>query len=112
MRRSCLSCGSLIAKGSRCPPCQKPREAARAAAGRARRGKDWPAISKRLLASWRAAGIGCVDCGTTEDLTVDHVIPTVYGAASQYGGYVPRCRSCNSRKATRLPEYSQDRLIG
>ena len=53
-----LSCGCLIAKGSRCTACQKPAEAARAAAGRARRGKDWPAISRRLLASWRAGRCG------------------------------------------------------
>lgn len=112
MRRACLGCGQLIATGSRCGPCHKPLEARRAAAGRARRGKDWPAISRRLLASWRANGVGCVDCGTTEDLTVDHVIPTVYGAASRYGGYVPRCRSCNSRRGTKLPTYAQDRLLG
>lgn len=112
MARPCLDCGCLIAKGSRCTQCQKPREAARAAAGRARRGKDWPAISRRLLASWRANGATCVDCGTPDDLTADHVIPTVYGSASKYGGYVPRCRSCNSRKATRIPDYFQGRLIG
>ena len=53
--------------------------------------------------------MGCVDCGRLDDLTADHVIPTA-GTASRYGGYVPRCRSCNSRRGARLPSYSQDRL--
>jgi 5-methylcytosine-specific restriction endonuclease McrA len=36
----------------------------------------------------------CADCGATEDLTVDHLIPLAHG-----GGEERRvlCRSCNSR---------------
>ena len=43
----------------------------------------------------------CTRCGTTSDLTADHVIPIARGGASTRGDLVTLCRSCNSSKRDR-----------
>jgi 5-methylcytosine-specific restriction endonuclease McrA len=55
---------------------------------------------------WRQAVIArdgsCVDCGTTENLSADHVVPVSRGGeryALENGAC--RCVSCNSRKGNR-----------
>jgi 5-methylcytosine-specific restriction endonuclease McrA len=44
----------------------------------------------------------CVYCGSTHDLTMDHVIPLCRGGAHTPDNIVPACRSCNSRKHSHL----------
>lgn len=43
----------------------------------------------------------CVDCGTHESLTVDHIIPVVKGGTNDTENLTTRCQSCNSIKGTK-----------
>ena len=38
----------------------------------------------------------CVECGRTDDLTADHVVPLSQGGKSEAGNYQVLCRSCNT----------------
>jgi len=50
-------------------------------------------------------GFKCVDCGTQDDLSADHVIPFSRGGPTTLENLKTRCRTCNSRKGTK-PEVS------
>lgn len=41
----------------------------------------------------------CCYCGSTENLSVDHLIPTKKGGANKGENFVWACRSCNSKKS-------------
>ena len=56
-----------------------------------------------VLARWNYQ---CVDCGTTERLSQDHVVPISRGGLDDISNIVPRCVSCNSRKGNRLVALS------
>jgi 5-methylcytosine-specific restriction endonuclease McrA len=43
----------------------------------------------------------CRDCGSTEDMTFDHIIPVFLGGLTEEVNLCLRCRSCNSRKGAR-----------
>ena len=49
-------------------------------------------------------GERCVYCGTTKDLTIDHVIPRSKGGTESWENLVTACHSCNSKKGNRTPE--------
>lgn len=44
----------------------------------------------------------CVDCGTTQDLTIDHIIPLSKSGTNQIDNLQILCRSCNARKGNRI----------
>lgn len=44
----------------------------------------------------------CVACGSTDDITADHIIPLAKGGRHSIGNLQPLCRSCNSSKSDRL----------
>lgn len=44
----------------------------------------------------------CVDCGDTEDLTLDHIHPWSKGGDDTFDNLRTLCRSCNSRKGARV----------
>jgi hypothetical protein len=46
-------------------------------------------------------GDKCVDCGSTEKLELDHVLPISRGGKSELSNLAVRCRSCNRRKRSR-----------
>ncbi len=46
----------------------------------------------------------CVDCGTHEKLTCDHVIPESKGGPTTYENLRTRCMPCNHRKGVKMPE--------
>jgi 5-methylcytosine-specific restriction endonuclease McrA len=79
--RPCLSCGQLIPRGSRCQSCHRTHRSIYAGA--------WAAISR----AHRKAHPLCARCGSTTDLTVDHVV-----AGSLAGGIQTLCRPYNSKK--------------
>lgn len=44
------------------------------------------------------AGYKCVECGSPDDLTIDHIIPRVKGGGTEPENLTVLCRSCNSSK--------------
>lgn len=45
----------------------------------------------------------CVDCGSVENLSVDHIMPVALGGSHRRENLQPMCRSCNSRKGAKHP---------
>jgi hypothetical protein len=52
----------------------------------------------------------CVYCGSTKDLTLDHVIPVSRGGAGNHENLATCCKSCNSSKGARTPEEWKGRF--
>jgi hypothetical protein len=46
-------------------------------------------------------GKTCVLCSTTDDLTLDHIVPWSHGGPDTVGNLRVLCRSCNSRRGNR-----------
>jgi len=46
-------------------------------------------------------GPKCKTCGTTQNLTVDHIVPIYYGGTNDLDNLQILCKSCNSRKGIR-----------
>lgn len=46
----------------------------------------------------------CQYCGTSNKLTLDHVLPKSRGGKSSWDNLVTACQSCNSQKGNHLPE--------
>lgn len=55
-------------------------------------------------AKFAGFGNACVYCGTTERLTIDHMIPLSRGGTDDIENIVPACRSCNSKKHDKTAE--------
>lgn len=47
----------------------------------------------------------CAACGTTADLTRDHIVPLSKGGTDLIDNIQPLCRSCNTRKMTKTIIY-------
>lgn len=52
---------------------------------------------------YRRDGGECVYCGSTKQLTLDHVIPKSKGGSNDWTNLVTCCHNCNVRKADRTP---------
>lgn len=46
----------------------------------------------------------CQYCGTSKDLTLDHVVPKAKGGKSTWHNLVTACKKCNARKGDFAPE--------
>jgi len=44
----------------------------------------------------------CVICGDTEDITLDHITPQMFGGQHTEENLRVLCRSCNSSKGARI----------
>lgn len=53
------------------------------------------AVRRRVL---ERSGNRCQQCGSTSDLTIDHIVPVSRGGTSTESNLQALCRSCNSRK--------------
>lgn len=98
--RPCAGCGVVIRNASRCLQCRRVAERRRPK--RSDRGYDkrWAELSKQI----RAAHPWCKECGATNDLTVDHIIPLVDlhpDLRYEVSNLQVLCRRCNSRKGDR-----------
>lgn len=61
-----------------------------------------PEMSAALkLTVFRRDGFRCVYCGSSDDLTVDHLNPVSHGGTNVKENLQTLCRSCNSWKGTR-----------
>ena len=43
-------------------------------------------------------GMMCIKCGTTEKITIDHIVPVSKGGEDTHENIQPLCSSCNSKK--------------
>jgi 5-methylcytosine-specific restriction endonuclease McrA len=53
---------------------------------------------------FRRDGNQCQYCGSTKDLTLDHVLPRSKGGKSSWENLITACKSCNSKKGDYLPQ--------
>lgn len=99
--RPCLACGEPVA-GSYCEDCQpaRPSSSERDKPAVHRNPAAWKALSKRVrrLQPW------CLDCGATEHLQGDHIIPVKIAPelALVVENVTVRCATCNGRRQDRL----------
>lgn len=49
----------------------------------------------------------CQYCGSSKDLSIDHIIPKSRGGEDTWENMVAACFSCNSKKANRTPEEAK-----
>ena len=49
----------------------------------------------------------CVYCGATENLTIDHVLPTSRGGRTTFENCVTACYECNNKKNDRTPNEAK-----
>ena len=49
----------------------------------------------------------CVYCGSSKQLTLDHVIPKSRGGGNDWNNLVTCCFSCNLRKGNRTPDEAK-----
>lgn len=54
----------------------------------------------------RRDGHRCQYCGTSENLTIDHVIPRAQGGRDTWENLVAACVPCNHRKGSRTPDQA------
>lgn len=81
----CLDCGTRC-HGSRCPHC-----------ARTRHNHAYNSTRKRARArAVIAASPRCEICGSSRNLTADHIIPVIEGGAA--GPLRVLCRRCNSAR--------------
>lgn len=60
-----------------------------------------PKPNKKRLAVFARDNHQCRSCGSTEHLTVDHIVPRSKGGTHHLDNLQTLCRSCNSRKGAR-----------
>jgi len=53
----------------------------------------------------RQQGGKCLRCGTSDDLSMDHVVPLVKGGADDPDNIQVLCRPCNSKKGIKTIDY-------
>lgn len=70
-----------------------------------RRRSDFQKERDRLmLAIIERDGYLCDECGGTESLTIDHIMPLSKGGSDELDNLRLLCQSCNSTKGDRMPE--------
>jgi len=55
---------------------------------------------------YRRDGNKCVYCGTSKQLTIDHVIPKSKGGRNTWENLVTCCTKCNLKKGDKTPEQA------
>ena len=52
----------------------------------------------------------CVYCGSSRNLTLDHVIPKSRGGSNNWTNLVTSCQKCNLKKADKTPEEARMKM--
>lgn len=96
--------------GGRCSSCARAkwREANRRRGSAYRRGytKDW----KRMVELAVRAQPYCSYCGSTEDLTGDHITPVSVGGLNTPSNIRVLCRACNSSRGAKTKRSTRPRI--
>ena len=99
--RLCPACGRQLPAvphtRGKCRDCQREYDRKRGKT----RARGYDSEHKRLAKLAIARSPVCVDCGKTEDLTADHIVPRSQGGLNVLTNYAVRCRSCNVARRNR-----------
>lgn len=68
-----------------------------------------PPVSRREV--FRRDNHTCQYCGSTKQLTIDHVLPRSKGGLHIWSNVVAACATCNSRKGDRTPAQAKMQLL-
>ena len=60
---------------------------------------------------YKRDGYSCQYCGSTRDLTIDHVIPRSKGGQDTWENLVAACKNCNQVKGEKTPEEANMPLL-
>lgn len=60
----------------------------------------------KRIACFARDGWRCLACGSTEDLTVDHVVPKSMGGTGSLTNLQTLCKPCNLAKANKIIQYN------
>lgn len=71
---------------------------------RRKRERDSP-ISWRTIKLFKEVYAYCLKCGSSDDLTIDHIIPVARGGSGEFSNLQCLCRSCNSKKQCDDTDY-------
>ena len=93
--RPCVDCG-VVVRATRCEVCARVKERNRIR--REQRGYD--AAWRKLSRLMRANQPWCSKCGSTRDLTLDHIISLANGGTNSPANAQVLCRKCNSSKGS------------
>lgn len=66
------------------------------------------ATAQQIAARFAYYGNRCIMCGTTDKLTVDHLIPLSRGGANWPSNMAPMCHRCNCQKGSRTIQEFRD----
>lgn len=108
--RLCRRCSRIVEDGRYFhEECRKAYEREKSRQRRAAKGttsqRGYNVTHQRLSKLAIARHPYCTDCGATEDLCGDHIIPTSRGGKNVLSNYAVRCRGCNNarmKKSERL----------
>lgn len=56
---------------------------------------------------YKRDGHSCVYCGSSKNLTLDHVIPKSRGGTNEWNNLVTSCFKCNLKKSNRTPDEAK-----
>lgn len=105
--RPCLRCGDLIPTGSHCTDC-KPKPAPQDHVAY-KNNAPWKRLSQKLrrLQPW------CNQCGATNNLQADHILPESKYPELAYceENLQVLCRTCNGQRGNRFTEADQAAVI-
>ena len=101
MKRACIECGAISDKWR----CEKHRRfiQSRTPANRPRRNgstRTWRKTRERVL---ERDGHRCVECGSADGLTVDHVVAREYGGTDDDHNLITRCTACHAERHGAAP---------
>lgn len=82
--------------------------AIRAARYRERGGDKIPVALRELI--FERDNSTCQDCGATDDLCIDHIVPVSKGGETDEGNLQVLCRPCNGRKRDRVRKRDVRRM--
>lgn len=97
--RPCLTCGTLSAK-SYCPEHQPKTKTPDTHPRRMRSKSEYKTNRKRALIR---DGYQCRQCGSEDNLTVDHFIPLAKGGGNEIDNLWTLCKTCHDFK-TRIDQ--------
>lgn len=93
--RPCVDC-QVVTRSARCVRCQRLKDKQRPTPTQRGYNYAWQKLSREF----RSAYPYCFKCGSTKDLTTDHILSKKSGGQSVWSNLQTLCRSCNSIKGS------------